>query len=169
MATSLEAGNTTGSGRRPLEDERRLRLVLDTNVVLDLVVFRDAGAEPLRAAVQVGQVTLLTSAECLAELRRVLAYPEFKRDPVGQAAAYDWYATRVEQVEPAPLASVLPRCRDADDQKFLEIAWLTQADHLVTKDRALLELARRIENLGKFSVTHPDALAQLLSAAADQP
>ncbi len=54
-----------------------MRLVLDTNVVLDLVVFRDPGAEPLRSAIEARRV-LLTTAECLAELRRVLAYPECK-------------------------------------------------------------------------------------------
>jgi predicted nucleic acid-binding protein len=37
----------------------------------------------------------------------------------------------------------LPRCRDADDQKFLELAAALPAEALVSKDRALLDLRRR--------------------------
>ena len=36
----------------------------------------------------------------------------------------------------------LPRCRDADDQKFLELAATAGADVLVTKDRELLRMKR---------------------------
>jgi putative PIN family toxin of toxin-antitoxin system len=136
-----------------------MRLVLDTNVVLDVIVFRDPGAAPLRAAIEARKVALLTTAECLAELRRVLGYPEFKLDPKAQDRAYEWYAARVEVVEtPAP-EPLLPRCRDADDQKFLDLAWAIKADHIVTKDKALLELVRKVEKLGRFAVTAPHALS----------
>jgi len=37
----------------------------------------------------------------------------------------------------------LPACRDPDDQKFLEAAQAAHAGFLVTKDRALLDLAQR--------------------------
>ena len=129
-----------------------MRLVLDTNVVLDLLVFRDPGVGPLRSAIEARRVELVTSAECLVELRRVLGYPGFKLDAAAQDAAFDWYETRVEVAEHPVPTQLLPRCRDADDQKFLELAWAAGADHLVTKDKALLELARRVKKLGRFSV-----------------
>lgn len=129
-----------------------LRLVLDTNVVLDLVVFMDPGAEPLRTAIDTGRVQLQTSAECLEELRRVLAYPEFRLDEAAQAEALGWYAARARVIEPPAPQAFLPRCRDADDQKFLDLAWASGADHLLTKDRALLELARRVARLERFTV-----------------
>ena len=138
-----------------------MRLVLDTNVVLDLVVFRDPGAAPLRAAIEARKVNLLTTAECLSELRRVLGYPEFKLDPTAQERAYAWYAERAELLggpQPEPL---LPRCRDADDQKFLDLAWAAQAGPLVTKDKALLELARRVAKLGRFAIVQTAGLAGL--------
>ena len=121
-----------------------MRLVLDTNVVLDLVVFGDPSSRALRAAIEASRVTLVADAACLAELRRVLAYPEFGLDTGAQTATYDWYASRVaiDEVAASPPNLPLPRCRDADDQKFLDLAWTTRADHLVTKDKALLELAR---------------------------
>ena len=97
---------------------------------------------------------LLADAAGLAELRRVLAYPEFKLEDTAQADAYAWYATRVEtgDAEATSSSAGLPRCRDADDQKFLDLAWSANAAWLVTKDKALLELARRVAKLGRFSV-----------------
>ena len=148
----------------PRADGQPLRIVLDTNVVLDLVVFRDPGAAHLRAAIEARRVSLLTSGECLAELKRVLAYPEFKRNPAEQGAAYDWYATRAELVAPASIEPLLPRCRDEDDQKFLDLAWFAGAEHLVTKDKVLLELARRVANLGRFTLLLPAELAERLTS-----
>jgi predicted nucleic acid-binding protein len=52
----------------------------------------------------------------------------------------------------------LPRCRDPHDQKFLELALAAQADALVTKDQALLELARRKL---PFRIAAPQALGPL--------
>jgi predicted nucleic acid-binding protein len=54
------------------------KLVLDTNVVLDLVVFRDEGVRPLARALESGAAIAVTSQACLEELGRVLAYPQFK-------------------------------------------------------------------------------------------
>ncbi|HEX7972278.1 MAG TPA: PIN domain-containing protein, partial [Thiobacillus sp.] len=42
-----------------------------------------------------------------------------------------------------PVWRRMPRCRDADDQKFLELAAACSAEALVSKDRALLDLRRR--------------------------
>ncbi len=139
-----------------------MRLVLDTNVVLDLVVFRDPGVVPLRAAIEAGRVTVLTSAGCLAELRRVLNYPEFKLDEAAQAAACDWFVAHAEILDTPDPEHLLPRCRDADDQKFLDLAWIADVEHLVTKDKALLELARRVAKLGRFAVTRPADLMDRL-------
>ncbi len=143
------------------EPDASLRVVLDTNVLLDLVVFDDPQAAPLRAAIESGRVVLLTSADCLAELHRVLAYPAFGLDAPGQQRAYEWFAARAQCVEVSAPVPPLPRCRDADDQKFLDLAWAARADWLVTKDKALLELARRVAKLGRFRVTTPGSLIDL--------
>jgi putative PIN family toxin of toxin-antitoxin system len=100
-------------------------------------------------------VALISSTGCLDELRRVLTYPEFDLDEARQASALEWYASRVERLEAPPVEGKLPHCRDADDQKFLDLAWAANAAHLVTKDQALLVLARRIAKLGRFLVSSP--------------
>ncbi len=109
----------------------------------------------MRAAIESGLVAIVSSDGCLGELRRVLAYPEFDLSPARQATAFEWYESRVERRQDPPSQVLLPRCRDADDQKFLDLAWTANAAHLVTKDKGLLVLARRIVKLGRFLVSSP--------------
>ncbi len=124
----------------------RLRLVLDTNVWLDWLVFDDPAVAPLKAAVAAGGAEVFIDAACEEELERVLARP-LRKTPLDAAAQAERLAEcRRAARRPdaaAARAGRLPRCRDPDDQKFLELALAGGADYLVTKDRALLELARR--------------------------
>jgi len=51
-------------------------LVLDTNVVLDLLVFGDAAAQPVKQGLQDGALRWLATHAMREELARVLAYPK---------------------------------------------------------------------------------------------
>jgi predicted nucleic acid-binding protein len=51
--------------------------------------------------------------------------------------------------------AALPTCSDPDDQKFLEAALAAGASFLVTKDRALLELAKRKRARLPFRIVAP--------------
>ena len=117
--------------------------VLDTNVVLDLFHFDDPATRPLARALEAGLIRCAASAATLAEWRRVLTYPEFGLDAAAQAAMDARYAACVSLVAEPGAGMGLPRCRDADDQKFLELAVACSAEALVSKDRALLDLRRR--------------------------
>jgi uncharacterized protein len=141
------------------------RVVLDTNVVLSLFVFADSRCTPIRAALESGKWRALTDARCLHELGRVLAYDMFGLDAAAQAAAYAAYAMLAKRVEP-PVddATPLPQCKDADDQKFLEVARDGGASLLLTSDKALLRLARRRRLAHLFRILTPDqAMAELLA------
>ena len=122
------------------------RLVLDTNVWLDWLVFRDPCVEPLKSAVAAGHAEILIDAACEAELARVLAYDLGRHsiDPAAQAACLT-ECKRISRPIPGAAADCagLPRCADPGDQIFLEAALAARADFLVTKDRELLALARR--------------------------
>ena len=63
----------------------------------------------------------------------------------------------------------LPQCRDRDDQKFLELAHRAQADWLVSKDRELLRMARRIARDFGFSIGLPAAFVAAHIDAASLP
>ena len=64
-------------------------------------------------------------------------------------------------VAPAPKLVRLPVCSDKDDQKFLEVARDASADILVTKDKALLKLARKTAQAGLFRIMVPEAWLKL--------
>ena len=147
-----------------------LRLVLDTNVVLDLLHFDDAAVAPLRRALQEGRAACIGNAACRDELAHVLSYPQFKIPEHEARRILDEYATLVQFCDTANDATLppLPQCRDPDDQKFLELARAAKADLLVTKDKALLALARRRKALGRLAIVTPGE-AGLRLAPAFQP
>lgn len=84
------------------------------------------------------------TTETLDELRRVLAYPEFRLDAAAQAGLLARYRA-LSRLTDTPACNLnLPRCSDPDDQMFLELAAAVAADFLVSKDKALLKLKGRI-------------------------
>ena len=135
-----------------------LQVVLDSNVWIDILVFDDPHTRPIRAALERGALTALIDARCLAELTYVLDYPQFARREIDKAAALETVARLSQPVTPpAPAedARPLPKCKDRDDQKFLELAHTAQADWLVSKDRALLKMAKRIARDFGFQIAQP--------------
>ena len=135
------------------------RVVLDTNVLVSLYVFADSRFAPLRASVEGGAWQAITSEACFNEFRRVLAYPMFALSEERQQGALAAYAGKVARIDGPPPSSApsLPRCKDRDDQKFLELARDGAADWLVTADKALLRLARRDRLRGLFRIITPEA------------
>lgn len=131
---------------------RKMRLVLDTQVWVDWLVFGDASVCALRSSIDSGNAEVIVNERCRAELERVLAYP-FNRavDVAGCLEESDRISTRFEGTP----TRKLPACRDPDDQKFLELADAANADCLVTRDRDLLRLKRRCAPW--FSIVPPDA------------
>lgn len=139
-----------------------LRLVLDTNVVLDMFLFRDRSADAVRRLLEDGRARCAVSERSLAELRHVLARPVWKLDEAGQSAILAAYAGyHDEATAPAAAAAALPLCSDPADQKFLELARDAGADYLVTKDKALLKLRRAKHGLEAFRILTPAQLALL--------
>lgn len=140
-----------------------LRVVFDTNVLLSLFVFKDSRFAPFRGEVVSGRWIALTSAPCLAEFRRVLAYPLFALDAERQETAYAAYLALVQAIDAVPQDAVaLPKCKDRDDQKFLELARDGGAHWLITADKLLLRLRRGRRLDGLFRILTPDeALATL--------
>jgi putative PIN family toxin of toxin-antitoxin system len=134
------------------------RVVLDTNVWLDWLVFDDPAVAPIRAAVAAARAEVCIDADCEAELERALGYDLGKRtvDIAACIALCRRMARRIGSPAPEAERALLPRCRDPDDQKFLEAALAARAQFLVTRDRALLELAPRA---GSFRIVTPEGFA----------
>jgi putative PIN family toxin of toxin-antitoxin system len=124
-------------------------VVLDTNIVLDLLLFQNPQAQGLRQALDQQQLRWLATAPMRAELVRVLAYPKIavvlaRLDHSVAPLLAQWDAG-VSLVEVAPRCTV--RCRDPDDQMFIDLAMAHRAQ-LLSKDALVLRLAKRLLPLG---------------------
>lgn len=138
----------------------QLRLVLDTNVVLDLLLFCDASVTPIRHAIEQRHARCFATPDTLAELSRVLAYPEFELSSTAQTDLLNQYQTWLDQAPGvAHVQAKLPRCSDPDDQMFIELASAAAVDFLITKDKALLALGQHVRD---FKILTPNAVAGLL-------
>jgi putative PIN family toxin of toxin-antitoxin system len=137
------------------------RVVLDTNVCLDLFVFRDPRWEAMLAALRDGKLEAVTRDDCRMEWLVVLEYRHLPLDGTTRpqaVAEFDALITCIDATALAPRGDIrLPVCSDADDQKFLEIARDADAQVLITKDKALLKLAKRTARAGLFGIIRPEA------------
>jgi uncharacterized protein len=132
-------------------------------VWLDWLVFDDPAVAAIKAAVAAKRAEVFIDADCEAELERALGYDlgrNFALDAKARAACLAECRRVAKRVEFAPAEAEraeLPRCRDRDDQKFLEAALAARAEFLVTKDRALLDLARRT---ARFGIVPPEGFSE---------
>lgn len=139
-------------------------VVLDTNVVLDLWLFKDARAQPLRLALRDGRLTALVTAPMLAELTDVLSRPFAAAWPVQPAQVLATLHATAQLVQQPAAGPPAPRCTDADDQKFIDLAWAWPASVLFSRDRAVLKLARAAQRRS-LQITTPGRWALLQAGA----
>jgi putative PIN family toxin of toxin-antitoxin system len=137
------------------------RIVLDTNVCLDLFVFMDPRWAPLLAALESGAVKAVTRSDCRDEYLIVLHYPHLPLDEASRPLAAARFDALIEVVAPDAKPIRLPVCTDKDDQKFLELARDASAEILITKDKALLKLGRKTAQAGLFRIMVPEAWLKL--------
>ncbi|MDA8457463.1 putative toxin-antitoxin system toxin component, PIN family [Acidovorax sp. GBBC 3334] len=155
----LPAGAPPGEPPRPV--------VVDTNVALDLMIFSDPATAPLRALLAQGRLAWIATQVMRDELERVLAYPHivsrmdyYRVDAARVLAAFD---AQARLVETAPRVAYV--CKDADDQKFIDLAAAHRAI-LLSKDKAVICMRKRLLALGAHVAT---ALVLESDTAAPQP
>ncbi|RYF21482.1 MAG: putative toxin-antitoxin system toxin component, PIN family [Comamonadaceae bacterium] len=139
-------------------------VVVDTNVALDLLIFSDPRTAPLRQLLAEGRLAWIATQVMRDELERVLAYPHI-------VERMDYYRVHAAQVlaafdAQARLVGIAPRvayvCKDADDQKFIDLA-AAHAAILLSKDKAVICMRKRLLALGAHVAT-----ALVLETAAEE-
>ncbi|HPU52178.1 MAG TPA: PIN domain-containing protein [Burkholderiaceae bacterium] len=141
--------------------------VIDTNVWLDWLVFDDPVVAVLRSAVADGAIELLATAWMRAELLSVLERPPIlarRPDAPLQIEAFDRH---VRLCEPAPRGLLV--CTDPADQSFIDLAAHQRARWLLTKDRALLRLARGARARHALWVLTPAAFQAAYNPSVQAP
>lgn len=89
-----------------------LRVVLDTNVLISALVFRQGATATLREAWQSQYFTPLVSRITVTELIRVLAYPKFRLTRLEQNTLLADYLPHCEVVSMPSELPAVPDCRD---------------------------------------------------------
>ncbi|MFM2057711.1 MAG: hypothetical protein RLY71_2096 [Pseudomonadota bacterium] len=140
-------------------------IVLDTNVLLDWLVFRNSVTTTLQAELDAGRLRWSVTAPMLQELGYVLTPALLARWQVDPEAPWQTVRRYAHEVEaPAPLGpDQRLRCSDRDDQIFIDLALTRRCRWLLTRDRALLKLARRA-GLQGVTVLTPEAWRATLAA-----
>ena len=147
-------------------DEPARPVVVDTNVALDLLIFSDPRTAPLRTLLAQGRLDWIATQVMRDELQRVLAYPHI-------VSRMDFYRVDAAQVlaafdAQARLVDIAPRvayvCKDADDQKFIDLAAAHRAI-LLSKDKAVICMRKRLLTLDAHVATAL-VLDESLAAAA---
>jgi predicted nucleic acid-binding protein len=136
----MDAEVSSQGGEPPL-------VVIDSNVVLDWLLFGDASTLALEGEVRAGRLAWAASAAMLAEYRRVFKPAAAVARGVDPLAFESSWARWGRLDDASPPACGL-RCTDPDDQVFIDFALARHARWLLTRDRALLKLARRARERG---------------------
>jgi len=145
------------------------RVVLDTSVVLDWLVFNDPSTSLLADRIDAREVTVIAHELTVGELRRVLEYPKLELSSQRRHDALARFVGIAQQIampesfsrDRLMLPMGFPRCRDNDDDVFLAVAYHGKTDALVTKDKALLKLKKKAMRFGARIVSVPDLYAML--------
>lgn len=117
-----------------------LRIVLDTNIVLSALLFRNGRLTGFRQAWQSGRIVPVVCRETATELLRVLAYPKFKLTEADREELLADFLPWAETTTLPEYPPALPKCRAPHDQVFLLLACTAGVDALVTGDADLLAL-----------------------------
>jgi putative PIN family toxin of toxin-antitoxin system len=131
-----------------------MRVILDTNVWLDWLVFGDGRVAPLAAAIDAGDARVLATAPMLAEFAAVVARAHFALDEPARTAACARQRAAVALHEPAPDCRLA--CSDPDDRMFIDLAVAHRVDWLVSRDKALLRLRRTAARRFRIRIGTPE-------------
>jgi len=120
------------------ETSRKIRAVLDTNVIVSALLF-EGETSRLADHWKQGRLTLILSPDIFAEMVRVLSYPKFQLEEKEIKILLE------EEILPSaeiinPKSRRKRYARDPQDDKFIHAALAGSADLIVSGDRHLLEL-----------------------------
>jgi hypothetical protein len=120
-------------------------IVIDTQSLFDWMVFRNPVCARWDELLGGHSWEWIFTFEMKAEFDFVAAKGFGERWPVDAAAVAATWSRLGRRLDtpPPPGAAARLHCTDPDDQKFIDLAIVARAHTLVTRDKALLRLARK--------------------------
>lgn len=118
-------------------------VVLDTNVLLDVFVFNDFRAIHLKEALVTGKVAALATPKTIEEFSDVISRPLFAMDESTQTKILQQWGSLAKIIPDETLHPAPWKCRDLDDQVFLDLAYTSKPCTLISKDNEVLVFSNR--------------------------
>ena len=116
------------------------RVVLDTNILLDLLYFKDPSIKSLQEGIETGLLEVWSCEAIFEEYTDVIGREQFKMSTEEQENLSQAFQKLHEGTFTNPLKSAPFKCSDKDDQIFLDLALSLAPCILISKDKQVLKL-----------------------------
>ncbi|MFM1806669.1 MAG: hypothetical protein RL212_928 [Pseudomonadota bacterium] len=120
-------------------------VVLDTNILLDILVFDDERAHPLRAALANQELDAVATKNTIEEFADVISRPQFDLDEETQKETILQWQSWSRVIDDLDLQVAPWKCKDRDDQVFINLAFTLKPSTLISKDKLVLKIAKRAQ------------------------
>lgn len=111
--------------------------ILDTNIVLDLFLFKDSSVSNLQEYIHEGSLQPVGHYDTFFELADVLGREQFKLSESEQKELLQKWL-KIHLIYPQALETE-HYCKDKDDDKFFNLARAVHASYLFSKDKKVLK------------------------------
>jgi hypothetical protein len=122
----------------------KTRIIIDTNILLDIVFFEDPHVEDLKKAIEEGEIEAwycnLIWNEFLDVLRRPTFYENEQTFQRMIETAEKYFLFEDRDIPRTPF-----KCRDPDDQIFIDLAVLKAPSWLISRDLEVLKLSKKLQ------------------------
>ena len=118
-------------------------VVLDTNILLDIFVFDDQRAHPLRGALTKKTIDAVATAQTIEEFQDVISRPQFDLSLEQQKEIDLQWQTWSRILDDVSIEVAPWKCKDRDDQVFINLAYSLRPAILISKDKLVLKIAKR--------------------------
>ena len=136
-------------------------IVLDANILLDVLVFDDERAHPLRAALDANQLDAVATDKTFAEFIDVIGREQFSLNEDQQRLIGEQWKKWARIVSDEGLCQAPWKCKDRDDQVFINLAYSLRPSALISKDKQVLKIAKRAIK-EKVTITSDHEICKLL-------
>ena len=143
ILTTIITTNLTHFGEH-LKLSEKTRIVIDTNILLDVIFFEHPHVEGLKNAIENGQLEAWSCKLIWEEFLDVMRRPAFYKNEetyqkmIGKALKYFQFETKEIQ-------RTAFKCRDPDDQIFIDLAVIKAPCWLISRDLEVLKLAKNLK------------------------
>lgn len=118
-------------------------VILDTNILLDILVFDDQRAHPLRGALVEKKIDAVATVKTIEEFVDVIGRSQFDLNPNQQEEIQLQWESWSRILDDGDLIAAPWKCKDRDDQVFINLAYSLRPAILISKDKLVLKIAKR--------------------------